>query len=445
MAFDVGYRKKLKYKVMNESLSVKNENDDKFISNDFSERKIQAEDEIKKLISANFSDMLLNNDFKDDPVMVEKMKAFVNQSINRLGYRFADTHSKYKFINDFITNLTGFGILQPLMDDPAITEIYVISYDKIFYRRKGKKILSDIKFRNKEAVKNYIDAILAPLGRRVDNMNPMEDARLKNGDRVAISGDAISPQGFSFNIRKFSREKIKMDDLIDYNTINIRMAKMLEMFVKLGLNMLVSGGTSTGKTTLLNAMADYIRDDQMIATIEDNIELQLNKDMWLQLEARIPNIEGKGEVTLQQGLKHFMRRSPDIIIVGEIRDGKVGQTYLQAANTGHVAYATIHSNSPELCRQRICNLIMGAEGTPLEAVLDDFNKAVDIVLQIEKFSDINRIVLLNITYVENDGQLIDLCRFDMKLNDWVFIDEYPASLLDKMGKYSFMETSYDRD
>lgn len=438
--FDVNYRMKMKYGSKPANVSSFQDNDPLIISDDFPERIENAVDEIRKVISLEFSDSLLNNTFKNNPLIKNSMIARINDTINVKGFKFPSTSARYHFVNNFIINLTGFGILQPLMDDPAITEIYVIEFNKIYVKKKGRKILTDIKFKNREAVKNYIDAILAPLNRRVDVLNPIEDARLPNGDRVAISGDAISPQGFSFNIRKFKREKMTMNDLIALKTINSKMADLLKTFMKIGLNVIVSGGTDTGKTSTLNALADFIRDDRMITSVEDNIEIQLQKPLWLQVEARHANIDGRGEVTLADALKHFLRRSPDIIIVGEIRDGDVGQVFLQAVNTGHTAYTTIHSNSPDLCRQRLCNLVVSKSEFKFETVLNDFNKAVNIIIQLEKFNDLNRIIMMDISYVNpNTGDIITLVKFNPDTNDWSFIEPLPIELLDLINKHENME------
>lgn len=437
--FDTNYRKKLKYGSKSTSVPSFQDNDPLFIGSEYPERIDNAVDDIRKVISHDFGESLLNNTFKNNPVIKSAMIARINETIDKKGYKFLNTSARYQFVNNFIINLTGFGILQPLMDDPAITEIYVIEFNKIYVKKKGKKVLTDIKFKDRESVKNYIDAILAPLNRRVDILNPIEDARLPNGDRVAISGDAISPQGFSFNIRKFKREKMTMNDLVSYKTINSKMADLLKLFMKIGLNAIVSGGTDSGKTSTLNALADFIRDDRMITSVEDNIEIQLQKPLWLQVEARHANIDGRGEVTLADALKHFLRRSPDIIIVGEIRDGDVGQVFLQAVNTGHTAYTTIHANSPELCRQRLCNLVVSKSEFKYETVLNDFNKAVNIIIQLEKFNDLNRIIMMNISYVDPlNGSIVDLVKFDHDTNDWVF-NPLPNTLLELISKFENME------
>jgi pilus assembly protein CpaF len=435
-SFDVAYRKKLKYGADKQAgSSVRAESNEKYIVEKYPDRKDLAEFEIRTQLSREFSKELLDNSFKTDETIKEKMTVFINSAIDTLGYEFPSTHARFNFVNNFIINLTGYGLLQPLIDDPAVTEIYVLAYNKVYVKRRGKKELTNLQFKNKEAIRNYVDAILSPLSRRVDTMNPIEDARLPNGDRVAISGDAISPQGITFNIRKFKREKMMMTDLIAYGTINQRMADMLKQFMEVGLIAIISGSTDSGKSTTLNALADYIAPEKMVATIEDNIELQLNLDMWLQIESRHPNIEGKGEVTLAMGLKHFLRRSPDIIIVGEIRDGAVAMVFLQAINTGHAGYSTIHANTPELCRQRMCNLIVGSEGYPYNSAEEDFNKAINIIIQLEKFNDINRIIMMNITYVENDGTMIDLAKFNPQKDDWDFIEQYPVSLQEKFTRY----------
>lgn len=391
---------------------------------------------IKNAVSKEFNDVLLNEKITMGSDVTQKIKRFVTEFLNQNDYEFENANDQVKFIGDFIINFSGYGVLQPLIDDEAIEEIYVLGYDKVYINKEGKRELTNIKFASPDALKTFVDNILSVINRRIDSMQPIEDAHLPDYNRVAVSGDVLSPQGFTFNIRKFRKEKITLDKMVGNRTIDEKVKDVLIKCVKSKMNYIISGGTSSGKTTLLNAIADYFENDKFVITIEDNLELQLGKEYCLQLETRKPNIEGKGEVTMAQLFKHILRRSPDRIVIGEIRDGEVANTFISATNTGHDGCgATVHSNSPKLCRNRIAKLIANSTKQSIESCIQDFNEAINVVFQISFLPTSNRRVITDIVYVCDDGQMFQWVKYDYKNDSWVVNDNLPSEALERFARY----------
>ena len=309
----------------------------KYISKDAEglKNREKLNEKLRLAVAQEFEEDILEGNVSLSSQVNKKIREYITKYVNDNDYDFEDNQLKIEFIEEFIVNFSGYGILQPLMDDDDIEEIYILGHDKIYYKRKGVTYLSPIKFQSKVRLKSFLDNLLALINRQINTMNPIEDARLPDGSRVAISGDAISPQGFTFNIRKFRREGIKLDDLIEYKTLNESMKDFLIKAIQSKCSIAVSGGTASGKTTLLNALCRYIDDKEFVISLEDNIELQLNREFWLELETRKPNLEKQGEVSMFDLQKHTLRRSPDRIIIGEIRDGSVANETFNAINTGH--------------------------------------------------------------------------------------------------------------
>ena len=299
-----------------------------------------------------------------------------------------DEIDREQMVTDVLNEALGLGPLEAFLADDDISEIMVNHAMQIYIERKGKLILSERTFSSNVAVLGVIERIVAPIGRRIDESSPLVDARLKDGSRVNAIIPPLALKGPSITIRKFKREKLKIEDLIRYKTLSPQMAEFLEMCVKARKNIVISGGTGSGKTTTLNVVSNFIPDDERIVTVEDSAELQLSQDHWVQLESRPPNLEGKGQITIRDLVKNCLRMRPDRIVVGECRSGET-LDMLQAMNTGHDgSLTTLHANTPRDAISRMETMVMmsGME-LPLKAIRDQIASAVDIIVQQTRFSD----------------------------------------------------------
>lgn len=303
----------------------------------------------------------------------------------------------------------GLGPLEPLLADPSITEIMVNAPDEVFYEREGKLERSTIRFRDAAHVMRIIDRIVSPLGRRVDESSPMVDARLPDGSRVNIVIPPVAPKAPSISIRKFRQDKLKIEDLINVGSMTQELADFISACVKGKLNILISGGTGTGKTTLLNALSAAIPNDERIVTIEDPTELKLQQEHVVSLEARPPSIEGKHEITQRDLVRNALRMRPDRIIVGEVR-GSEAFDMLQAMNTGHEgSISTIHANSPRDALARLENMVLMANlDLPVRAIREQVSSALDLIIQVSRHSDGGRRVTHVTEVVGMEGDTITL-------------------------------------
>jgi len=295
---------------------------------------------------------------------------------------------RVQFINELLDEILGLGPLEELMRDPAVTEIMVNAPDRVFIERKGKLTLTKYKFRNDEQVVQVMKRIVAPLGRRIDESVPLVDARLKDGSRVNAVIAPLAVSGPTLTIRRFSSKPLSDKKLVEMGSISQDCVDFLKACVKLRKDIIISGGTGTGKTTFLNMLSSYIPEDERIVTVEDVAELRLEQDHWVRLESRPPNVEGKGEVTIRDLVKNCLRMRPDRIVVGEVR-GSEALDMLQAMNTGHEgSLATIHANTPRdgLTRLEAMCLMAGAD-LPIWALREMISSAVHMVVQLTRFSD----------------------------------------------------------
>jgi len=295
---------------------------------------------------------------------------------------------RVKFINELLDEILGLGPLEELMRDPAVTEIMVNAPDRVYIERAGKLTLTKYQFRNDEQIVQVMKRIVAPLGRRIDESVPLVDARLKDGSRVNAVISPLAVSGPTLTIRRFSAKPFTDAQLIEKGSISRDCVDFLKGCVKLRKDIIISGGTGTGKTTFLNMLSGYIPEDERIVTVEDVAELRLEQDHWVRLESRPPNIEGKGEVTIKDLVKNCLRMRPDRIVVGEVR-GSEALDMLQAMNTGHEgSLATIHANTPRdaLTRLEAMCLMAGAD-LPVWALREMISSAVHMVVQITRFSD----------------------------------------------------------
>ena len=309
-----------------------------------------------------------------------------------------------QFTTELVDEILGYGPLQALMRDPSINEIMVNSYDKIYIEQKGKLVLLPARFRSDEQVIQVIKRIVAPIGRRIDESVPLVDARLKDGSRVNAIIAPLAVSGPTLTIRRFSAKPFTYKQLLGFGSCSEDMIEFLKNCVIARKNIVISGGTGTGKTTFLNMLSNFIPEDERIITVEDTAELKLMQEHWVRLESRPPNIEGKGEITIRDLIKNCLRMRPDRIVVGECRGGEA-LDMLQAMNTGHEgSLATIHANTPQdaLSRMAAMCLMAGTE-LPMSVLTDMISSAVHVFVQITRFADGKRRVTYITEIVGRDG------------------------------------------
>ncbi len=312
-----------------------------------------------------------------------------------------------QLFEEIVAGILGFGPIEPLLHDESVTEILVNGPDQVYVERNGLLEATEVCFRDTTELLRIIDRIVAPLGRRVDDSSPMVDARLPDGSRVNVILPPLSLRGPCVSIRKFARAALTPDDLIRLNSLTNEMADFLRTCVLARLNIVVSGGTSSGKTTLLNMLSGFIPGNERVVTIEDAAELQLQQKHVLPLEARPANVEGRGEVTIRQLVINALRMRPDRLVVGEVRGGEA-LDMLQAMNTGHDgSLTTAHSNSPRDTLHRVETMVlMAGMDLPLRAVREQIASAFELIVHLERMTDGVRRVM-NICEVQGmEGDVI---------------------------------------
>lgn len=316
---------------------------------------------------------------------------------------------RQRLFEAIVADILGLGPLEPLLEDDTITEIMVNGPKNVFIERKGQLSRAQVAFDNDEHVLRIIDRIVAPLGRRVDESSPLVDARLQDGSRVNVVIRPLALNGPTITIRKFSKTPLTVQDLIRFGTMTPEIAEFLRACIVARLNMVVSGGTGSGKTTLLNVLSNFIPNDERIVTVENAAELQLQQEHVVTLEARPPNIEGKGEITIQHLVVNCLRMRPDRIVVGECRSGEA-LDMLQAMNTGHDgSLTTLHANSPRdaLSRLEVMCLMAGME-LPVRAIREQVASAVHLICQESRLRDGTR-KMMYITEVQGmEGEMITM-------------------------------------
>jgi pilus assembly protein CpaF len=364
------------------------------------------------------------NDEKDtDPQKVrEKLEEIIQlegENIPRL--------ERSRIVNELYDDIMGYGPLEPLLSDPAITEIMVNGPNQVYIEKQGKLQLVDVALRDQAHLLNIIERIVSQVGRHVDEASPMVDSRLKDGSRVNVILPPISLVGPVVTIRKFSKTPFTAQNLIDFGSMSPKMVSFLEACVKGRLNIIVSGGTGSGKTTLLNVLSGFIPEDERIVTIEDAAELQLKQSHVVTLESRPANTEGKGQITIRDLVRNALRMRPDRIIVGEVRSSEA-LDMLQAMNTGHDgSLTTTHANTPRDTMSRIETMVMmaGME-LPLVAIRNQIASAIDIIVQQSRHKDGMRRIT-NITEITGmEGDIISMQD--------IFVYETQGQL-DSQGKF----------
>jgi len=314
-----------------------------------------------------------------------------------------------------VDEVVGLGPIDALMRDPSISEVMVNGPEEVYFEREGILYLSDVRFRDHSHIYRVIERIIAPIGRRVDEASPMVDARLPDGSRVNVVIPPVAPKSPTITIRKFRADKLSMDDLVRAGTITQEIVDFLAACVKLKLNILISGGTGTGKTTFLNALSAFIPESERIVTIEDPVEVKLQQPHVVSLEARPANIDGRGEITQRDLLRNTLRMRPDRIIIGEVR-GPEAFDMLNAMNTGHEgSLSTIHANSPRDALARIENMVLMANlDLPDRAIREQMASALHLIVQLARFTDGVRRVTHVTEVTGMEGQIVtlqDLFRF----------------------------------
>jgi len=340
----------------------------------------------------------------DEAKLRKHVEGLVNEIITERGPKLPADVDQVVLASDVLNEAVGLGPLEELLADDSVTEIMVNKFDEIFIEQAGKLTLSDITFSSDDAVMTSIERIVSPLGRRIDESSPLVDARLKDGSRVNAIIPPLALRGPCLTIRKFAKQKLQAQDLVNFGALNDGMVKFLETAVKNHMNILISGGTGSGKTTLLNVLSNFIPPTERIITVEDAAELKLTQPHLVSLEARPANLEGKGAIPIRDLVKNCLRMRPDRIVVGECRGGET-LDMLQAMNTGHDgSLTTAHANTPRdmIARLEVMVMMSGLD-LPVSAIREMVASAIHMIVQISRYSDGSRRItnITEITGVES--------------------------------------------
>ncbi|NOX95570.1 MAG: CpaF family protein [Alphaproteobacteria bacterium] len=356
----------------------------------------------------------------DSESAAEEIRDIVNEIISIKNVQMSIVEQE-SLLQDICNDVLGYGPLEPLLARDDISDIMVNGASRVFIEVGGKIQLTNVRFRDNAQLMNICQRIVSQVGRRVDEASPICDARLPDGSRVNVIAPPLSIDGAALTIRKFKKDKLRIDDLVNFGSISPEGARVLEIVGHCRINTLISGGTGSGKTTLLNCMTGFIEHDERIITCEDAAELQLQQPHTVRLETRPPNLEGQGEVTMRDLVKNCLRMRPERIIVGEVR-GPEAFDLLQAMNTGHDgSMGTLHANSPREALQRIESMItMGGYSLPSKTIRDMIAGSIDVVIQAARLRDGSRRITHITEVLGTEGDTIitqDLFVYDMSGED----------------------------
>ncbi|MDD4568714.1 MAG: CpaF family protein [Tepidanaerobacteraceae bacterium] len=356
-------------------------------------------DELKKMAAS---------DKDNKEVLIKQIEHIVDKLIEDSSLHIP-RWDKAKIASELVDEIVFFGPITPLLNDAEITEVMVNGPNQVYIEKGGKLYLSEAFFRDDEHVMHIIERIIAPIGRRIDESMPMVDARLPDGSRVNAIIPPLSLTGPTITIRKFSKDPFMMEDLINFGTLTSEMARFIEACINGRLNIVISGGTDSGKTTTLNVLSSFIPSTERIVTVEDAAELQLRQPHVVRLESRPPNIEGRGEITIRDLVRNCLRMRPDRIIVGEVRSGEA-LDMLQAMNTGHDGSLTTgHANTPRDMLARLETMVlMAGMDLPIRAIREQVSSAINLIVHQNRFRDGTRRIT-HITEVQGmEGNVITL-------------------------------------
>ncbi len=338
----------------------------------------------------------------------KRIREIIKEHLMEKGIALPRTEQQ-RLLQELLDEVFDLGPISPLLRDPTVSEIMVNGPSQVYVERNGVLEKTEMQFRDDAHILRVMEKIVSPLGRRIDESSPMVDARLRDGSRVNAIIPPLALNGPTLTIRKFSKDPFQIADLIRFGTLSGEMAKFLEACVKARLNIIVSGGTGSGKTTTLNVLSSFIPEGERIITIEDAAELQLHQTHWVRLETRPPNMEGKGAVTIRDLVRNSLRMRPDRIVVGEVRSGEA-LDMLQAMNTGHDGSLTTgHANSPRDMLSRLETMVlMAGVDLPVRAIREQIAAAIDLIVHQNRMQDGSRKVT-HITEVQGmEGDTIIL-------------------------------------
>ena len=374
------------------------------LSNEYNELKTSIHERLLSVIDLSLVDTLSKD------LLREEIRRIVEGILTEDGFNIPLNYDERDALcREVQDEVMGLGPIEPFMHDPTVTDVLVNSYKQVYVERYGKLHLTPVRFKDDAHLKKIIDRIVSAVGRRIDESSPMVDARLPDGSRVNAIVPPLAIDGPSLSIRRFAADPLELDDLITLKTLTPVIGELIQGIVRAKLNVLISGGTGTGKTTLLNVFSRFIPIDERIITIEDSAELQLKQDHVVRLETRPPNVEGKGEITQRDLVRNSLRMRPDRIILGEVRGPEV-LDMLQAMNTGHDgSLTTIHANSPRDALLRLETLVaLSGLNIPHEAVRQYVSSAIDVIFHLQRLLDGTRKVVSLQEIVGMEGNVITM-------------------------------------